>query len=330
MAWPDRTNEVIVSVGATARTHSTIAAWEADTDDDCTAGWGAGIYAAACCPVGDCYKDAVFSETVSIQSATSSDNYFRTLQVHSGQGHDGTAWGGGVTINQSFTEQYLQDQYVVVDGFLHTGSSYAWRIQYGVAGGKILVKNLVCDETVLICDVVGYKEARNCMLVATDLNIVRGFTKAQNVSVLLLGTSNYTRCFLFCECNNCIGMVDDTPGVDHEGYDVNCTGDYNIDSYTDVPGAHSVSSIDPEDIYTDIGAGQEDLHLKSDSTAASDAGTDLSGVTYGFDDDIDGDTRSDWDIGADEYVAAGGGLAVAVVALLIQRQNKRKNSLIGR
>jgi len=27
---------------------------------------------------------------------------------------------------------------------------------------------------------------------------------------------------------------------------------------------------------------------------------------------------------------AGGGLAVAVVALLIQRQNKRKNSLIGR
>jgi len=46
-----------------------------------------------------------------------------------------------------------------------------------------------------------------------------------------------------------------------------------------------------------------DFHLIADNDAARGNGTDLSADgNYSFSDDIDGETRSDWDIGADEYV----------------------------
>jgi hypothetical protein len=58
--------------------------------------------------------------------------------------------------------------------------------------------------------------------------------------------------------------------------------------------------------FTFVGA--EDFHLASNDAGALGYGTDLSGT---FTTDIDGQTRptgaSTWDIGADEYVAAGGG-----------------------
>mgnify|MGYP001618703724 FL=1 len=52
----------------------------------------------------------------------------------------------------------------------------------------------------------------------------------------------------------------------------------------------------------------DDFHLAVGDAGAKDYGVDLSGdANYPFSDDIDGQTRSGtWDIGADEYVAAGG------------------------
>lgn len=61
-------------------------------------------------------------------------------------------------------------------------------------------------------------------------------------------------------------------------------------------------------IFVNEGEGTEDLHLDSTDTVAIDKGTDLGNGAW--DTDIDGrdrDTEGDtWDIGADEYVAAGG------------------------
>lgn len=54
---------------------------------------------------------------------------------------------------------------------------------------------------------------------------------------------------------------------------------------------------------TFVDEGNDNFHLGSTDTNAIGAGTDLSAT---FTIDIDGDTRSSWDIGADEYVAAGG------------------------
>ncbi len=53
--------------------------------------------------------------------------------------------------------------------------------------------------------------------------------------------------------------------------------------------------------FTNVTAGTEDFHLPNTSSDLYDAGTDLSGT---FTDDIDGQTRVQWDIGADEYVSA--------------------------
>jgi len=55
--------------------------------------------------------------------------------------------------------------------------------------------------------------------------------------------------------------------------------------------------------FTFVNYAGNDFHLASSDAGAKDYGTDLSSI---FTDDIDGETRSGtWDIGADEYVAAG-------------------------
>jgi hypothetical protein len=54
--------------------------------------------------------------------------------------------------------------------------------------------------------------------------------------------------------------------------------------------------------FTSVTAGSENLHIGA-SSALKNVGTDRSAA---FTTDIDGQTRSGtWDIGADEYVAAG-------------------------
>lgn len=59
------------------------------------------------------------------------------------------------------------------------------------------------------------------------------------------------------------------------------------------------------DYFVSVTGGSEDFHVKDTDSALYDAGADLSGT---FTTDIDGDTRSQWDIGADEYVAAAAGV----------------------
>ncbi len=57
--------------------------------------------------------------------------------------------------------------------------------------------------------------------------------------------------------------------------------------------------------FTNVTAGSENLHLVSGaSSTLLTGGTDLSGT---FTTDIDGQTRSDWSIGADEYIASAAG-----------------------
>lgn len=85
--------------------------------------------------------------------------------------------------------------------------------------------------------------------------------------------------------------------------------DYNLsDIASDAPGASSVEST-----LTFNDKTGDDFHLASGDTDAIGAGTDLSGT---FTDDIDGDTRSAWDIGADEFISVGGGLPAGSLSLL--------------
>jgi hypothetical protein len=74
--------------------------------------------------------------------------------------------------------------------------------------------------------------------------------------------------------------------------------------YNDPPGANSRYS----QTFTFVNEAGDDFHLASSDAGAKDYGTDLSAdANLAFSDDVDLQTRSgSWDIGFDEYVAAGG------------------------
>lgn len=83
--------------------------------------------------------------------------------------------------------------------------------------------------------------------------------------------------------------------------------------------------------FTNVTAGSEDLHLVSGASATlKTGGTDLSAdATFPFSDDIDGDTRSDWGIGADERAAAAGIVGPFIGGRLIHGGALMKGRLIG-
>ena len=92
-----------------------------------------------------------------------------------------------------------------------------------------------------------------------------------------------------------------TNGTFHEDSDYNATDAASIGT----GGAHDQT----EQTFTFTGG--DDYHLQSGDAGAKDLGVDLSGDGgLAFSNDIDDESRSGtWDIGADEYVAAGGGVA---------------------
>lgn len=91
---------------------------------------------------------------------------------------------------------------------------------------------------------------------------------------------------------------------------VSTSSDYNVSSDTTAPGTNTAKSKTAySDYFVDTSAG--DFHLKgSSSTLWGLAGVDLSTT---FTTDIDGQTRSNWDIGADEYVATGDSLTASPI-----------------
>lgn len=69
------------------------------------------------------------------------------------------------------------------------------------------------------------------------------------------------------------------------------------------PGANSVLNT----TLTYENSGNQDYHLTSDDAVIA-VGTDLSGdANLSFTTDIDGETRSAWNVGADEWFAPAGG-----------------------
>jgi len=134
---------------------------------------------------------------------------------------------------------------------------------------------------------------------------------------------------IFTRSGNSIGFYNNTIhgcGYGHEdsfgvGDPVNCAvfgnnDDFNgsgAESYCasdDGDGTNSVTPSDWDTVFEDVSA--NDFRLLSTDTDLISAGTDDPGSGL-YDDDIAGNARtSTWDIGADEYVAAGGGLGIPI------------------
>jgi hypothetical protein len=103
-----------------------------------------------------------------------------------------------------------------------------------------------------------------------------------------------------CKAINCIAV--NTADRAFYDYDYVVGTDYNASDDATAPGANKQINR----TITFVDAPNGDFHLDPTDTGVMDLGT--TGVTLGFTDDVDGQERTGiWDIGADEYVAAGGG-----------------------
>ena len=301
-AWPDSgTNETVATIGATGRNHSTIAAWEAATDVDITAG-GSNIS-----PVGDCYDDADLADFY-ITGATTDSTHYRRLTAHAGERHDGTDGDGVRCTHDSSYPHIMKDLYLVVEWLIFGPLGTVCVSMDGLANGHQILRNSVVHGPG--AGIAGAAAAteniiRNCVVIGGSDKIgVSGSFTSQNCSVL--GVAGAEIGFQGGTQTNCIAAIASGDWV-YDAYYSSGGGDYNIGDDTSAPGENSIDNIAAADIYTNTGDGTEDLHLKSDATAASDAGDDLSGS---FTIDIDGDTRGDGDSGAD----AGGGAPPAGAA----------------
>lgn len=301
MTWPDGgDNPVTVDIGdGGGRAHATIADWEAATDEDCTAGWGGGIYADSCSPVGECYDDSDFSENVTIAGATTNNTYYRTLTVEANERHAGIIGAGATIISSAaYFPRLNTDKFAVLEWFIIAGAiGQSPNSYYAPDNARHMFRNLLVIVTTgngayANNGGTGSESFLWNSFIHGPLEKAIGYiTNVANCSVLNGGYAVQG-----CDCYNVISV-----GAGNKCF-WQCTGDYNIADDKTGPGANSIDDIDAVDLYANIGSGTEDLHLLDDATAASASGVNLSAD---FTIDIDDDTRVDWDIGADEFIAGG-------------------------
>lgn len=93
-------------------------------------------------------------------------------------------------------------------------------------------------------------------------------------------------------------------GASYQAVTWGAASDYNVSSDTSAPGTTvATNKTDYATYFTNYSGG--DFHLTG--TSASLLGIGGNSLAGTFTNDFEGDTRSNWDVGADEYVAVGGG-----------------------
>jgi len=317
-------NEVVATIGV-AKDHATPEAWATATEEDCTSGWGAGDYSAACSPVGQIDEDADYNTACNIGGATTDATHYRRLTVAAAYRHEGDYPKNDVGAKQTayvvIDEDYFEMEWLLVDA----GSSMSGFSSVNVTGGlNVLIRQLIAD--VSTSGFAAYKMSpgndqytvvENCIgITRRDHNSAQVFSAGYQDDVLWRNCTGWGKgasndeVFEYGEPTNCIGISEGSGTVfsSSEG-----SGDYNIGSDETAPGANSHDNKSAADLFADTTDTAEDLHLKA-AVDGSYEGADLSASAPGFTDDIDGDTRSDWDIGADEIAAAGVNVPVSAVS----------------
>lgn len=244
-------NPVLKTIKGSGGDHADIAAWAADTDDNCVTGWGAGDYASACSPTGVLYSED-YAGAVTFTGATTDITHYRTLTVAAGNRHNGAfpkvPAGARVTGYLQMQEDYFLLEWEIVEA----GSSMSsfCSVDYDSGSGG-LIRKLVIDVSTS-----GYAciridagnstaiEIHNCFGIArrsSDASCFRGGyqddSKAKNCTCWVVGDGSFAF-GAYLECKNCIGLGT-TGGTDFAS---TCTGNYNISGDGTAPvGASFVS-----------------------------------------------------------------------------------------
>lgn len=317
------------SIKATAGDYTTIVAWEAGEQGD--------LVVADQVRVGELYNET-YAGIVTIDGSTTDATRYMEISVAAGNRHNGTSTGGGAVIDPTTTGHV----FTVSDDFFHAtwlritdwigDSSEAFRVNStGLVVDKCIVHDTVptgnpaTDNqdgvyvgvdgiTVNVRNSIFYNLQRAAVMIQIDtqttavLNIFNctAYKCVSSNNTLTFGqfsaragTINVRNCAAFDKVNSNMSDFGKHAAASWG------TSSNNISSDTSATttGLNSLNSKVATTQFVNVGAGIEDFHLKTGADAI-DVGVDLSGT---FPDDIDGVNRSGtWDMGADEFVAAGG------------------------
>jgi hypothetical protein len=310
------TNENVSTYGGSGlgRDYTTLATWEADTDNN--------LVFLTQSEVLECYADEDFDDYVELAGATTNGSYFRIVRPASGEGHDGTPNTGvtfasttdtyGFYVNEAYSS--VQDLIVALDinssttrvSISCSGSAYASFIGIlaigGTNSGSGGVNGIQWGQTPNPQYVI------NCIAAGLDGDGFIG-SGASNTPYVYncLSIDNTGYGFTTVACNN--------------SYFKNCisTGNGTTNQFTaqTYGTCHTttcyVSQTSPQ--FRD--ASVSDYHIsdldlvRPPGVALYGKGTDLSAdANFAFDDDIDGDPRVEWSIGPDDWTATYGTFGV--------------------
>ena len=268
---------------------------------------------------GDMYNDSQLDDAVGFSASTTSALYYWLLRTPADERHDGTKDSGArIEYDGAFGETIdVQDDYWRIEGVeIHSGSSEhssheAIKVQSVGSNTDIRIeKCLICGENdsssrgieindstatvkisnnfiydidtsngvgILVTDAATVYAYHNSILdMKYGIQRVAGTVIAKNNAVFDCATANFT-------------------GTFHADSDYNCCSD------TSAPGSNSKNSKTASDNFTSVTAGSQNLHVKDNTADIYFAGKDLATDTYPILDDIDDNTRTTYDIGADEY-----------------------------
>ncbi len=299
------------------RDYATLQGWEEATDIDLTAGGqSAG-------EILDCYKGA-HDDADRFDGATTDSSYFRVIKPADGEGHldvnsgipavDGSMVAFVKADNPfliSIEENYSQAQDLVGKlGRSSTVAHYVFRaINFagefvgcmaidGVNSGSGTIGGFQARVNGKVIDCLAHNNDGNGFLADSGNGYFYNCTAEGN------GGDNFVEGAGTMIAKNC--LADNPGGSDYSGGPTLTTC-----GSSDATGSAGLQN----QTYTFVNAGGDDFHYISGSDGIGD-GTDLSGDgTYAFDDDIDEDTRSAWDIGFDEFVAAVGAVPLLAAGM---------------
>ena len=257
-----------------------------------------------------------FTGLVVISGATTSSTNKIIIRSASGHGHGGqidTGFKINSTTNQQTTFTVSTSNVELRDFVIAcevTSGNYSTALVITTSGSsasnmiisasqKGVVSNATLDNCLVYCN--GLHSTPSYGIDTTDQRYANAVALNCTVSGFLVGYTNWyvpwTRspqtlknCVAY---NNTSSLNDATDGHVNSITNADDTGEVVS------AGIGSISSVSSSDF---VDSANDDYHLDSGSSLIG-AGTDLSGS---FTTDIDGDTRSSWDIGFDEFVSAGG------------------------
>lgn len=296
--------------------YTSLSAWEAGMQKD--------LVAADEISIAECYS---MSDTTSVVIDGWTGDATRYIKIYTppAERHNGV-WNTGkyilapasgvvLQISESYVRVYGLQINTASIGILVTGGSSSGDVNGDIYIGYNIIKSNGTAANTTGIDIY-YVYSSNHYIFN---NIIYGFSAFSNEGIQVddvdatayIYNNTIYNCYRGIQATNGTIIAVNNLSYNNSVADFNgtfTTSNYNFSKDATAPGANSIHGTadakTPD--FTSTTSGSEDFHLLSTSDAIG-VGTDNPGSGL-YTDDIDGVTRStSWDIGADEYIAAGGG-----------------------